>query len=96
METWKAAAEFTKELDDLLSITTRVDVLKERVESRKALDRMLRLVAEIADYIRNYTETATGLFYIQFYFAAQESDAFCRYFLHTRIQERNGQFQGGV
>lgn len=62
METWKAAVEFTKELDDLLSITTRVDVLKERVESRKALDRMLQLVAEIADYIRNYTETVTGLF----------------------------------
>lgn len=60
-QTWEAAVDLTQELDTLLSISNHLDVLKERGESRKALDKILRLIAEVSDYIRNYTETAAGL-----------------------------------
>jgi hypothetical protein len=40
-----------------LSIADRVPELREREETRKAVERLLDLVAEAANYIRNHTQT---------------------------------------
>lgn len=60
-ETLEASVDLTEKLDALLSITDRVSVFKERQESRRILESMLQLIAEITDYIRNHTETVFGL-----------------------------------
>ncbi|TFK66218.1 WD40 repeat-like protein [Pluteus cervinus] len=66
---WEAAGELTDEFETLLSITGRVDVLKERHESRIALESMLQLIAAITDYICNHVETVTDFLITQEYTA---------------------------
>ena len=39
-----------------------MSVLKERQDSREALESMVKLIAEIADYIQNYKQTVVGEF----------------------------------
>ncbi|TFK61160.1 hypothetical protein BDN72DRAFT_477357 [Pluteus cervinus] len=64
-EAWKAAGNLMEEFEMLLSITERVDVLKERRESREALNSMLQLIAEITDYICNHGETVIDMTHLQ-------------------------------
>ena len=43
-----------------MATVSRNKVLKDREESRKALESMLQLIVVTVDYIRNYTETCRG------------------------------------
>jgi hypothetical protein len=55
-----AANDLTEEWDKFLLIKDQVRKLSERDETRRAVGRLLVLVAEAADYIMNYTKT--GIF----------------------------------
>jgi hypothetical protein len=55
-----AANDLTEEWDKFLLIKDQVHKLSERDETRRAIRRLLVLVAEAADYIMNYTKT--GIF----------------------------------
>lgn len=49
----KATRELVLELDGFLSLQDQVALISERAETRRAVEDMLKLIAEVADYIRN-------------------------------------------
>ena len=52
--------DLVEELDDFLSIEKRMDELKHREESRVAMEHMLDLITQIADYICAHTSKIRG------------------------------------
>ena len=53
----EAASELTKELDHFLMIEGELEFLREREESRRAVERMMEVIAEAASYISDHTST---------------------------------------
>ena len=53
------AIELVGQLEPFLLIESRIEELKGREETRRAVEKMLRLIEEISDYIRN--KTSPGL-----------------------------------
>ena len=59
----------TEELDQFLTIEEKLEFLREREESRRAVERMMEVIADAATYISNHTSTKL----------------FCPYFAHQNI-----------
>ena len=54
----EVASDLTEELDQFLTIEGKLEFLREREESRRAVERMLEVIAEAASYISNQTSTS--------------------------------------
>ena len=53
----EAAAELTEELDQFLTIEGKLEFLREREESRRAVARMIEVITDAATYISENTST---------------------------------------
>lgn len=57
MRCQEAASDLIEQLDEILSIDRRNPLLREKEATRRAVWRLLELVAEIADYLTNREES---------------------------------------
>ena len=53
----EAASDLTAELDHFLTIERKLEFLREREESRRAVERMMEVVTDAANYISSHTST---------------------------------------
>ena len=53
----EAASDLMEELDQFLTIEEKLEFLREREESRRAVERMMEVIAEAASYISDHTST---------------------------------------
>lgn len=64
MECQNAAKDLTEKLNDFLSIKERLSLLDKKSETRRAVGRMLEVIATIADCIAKQKEGIIGAFSI--------------------------------
>ena len=65
----EAASDLTEELDQFLTIEGRLGLLSEREESRRAVERMMEVITDAANYISSHTST----------------NLLCPYFIHKNL-----------
>lgn len=64
-ESWTAARDLTDGLDHFLSVERRVHELRERIETRQVIEKMLDLINESAKFIIEHTSKGwSSTFYL--------------------------------